>query len=105
MDKDEKFKVYIVADAYRWHELSVYPDIFEKWIQLMMEESREKTFTFMTKLMTENEYTREIKILSAMNRKEQKQMKNTKPVKKTELKILNDENQADIIEFPGKKND
>lgn len=103
MEIKEKLKVYIVADAYRWHELSVYPDIFQKWIDLMCEEKQEKNFTFMTKQMTESEYDKEIKILSALNKKEDVRSSTNKPKKKP-LRIFKNDEQADIIEFPGGKN-
>ena len=97
----EKFKVYVVADAYQWHEISIYPDVYQNWITQIEQNPNEVEFLFMTKMMTKVEYEQSVKDLKTWNQQAFEAAKQNRP--KPKLKVV--PKSATVLEFPGKKDE
>lgn len=102
MNKNKKFKVYVVTDAYRWWDLSVYPDVYENWIRQMVASPNEMTFFFRTIMMTQEEYEQSCRDLKKWNDQEAQGVKppSKDGVPARKLEIVRES--ATIIEFPRK---
>lgn len=104
MSKPKKFKVYVVADAYKWWDLSVYPDVYEKWIKQMVANPNEVTFFFQTIMMTQEQYEQSCRDLKRWNDQEAQGLKppsKEEPAKiKPKLEVVQEP--ATVLHFPRK---
>lgn len=95
--ESKKFKVYIVADEYKWWDFSRNPSVFQEWIQRMIDSADEKEFQFLTRYYDQKSFDREVKILNAMESKSSSK----KPVS-DHLKMVDHQEEAQILKFPSK---
>ena len=104
--KPDKFKVYVVADAYQWHDLSVYPDVYQKWVKQIEANPNEVVFFFQTVMMTEDEYNKSCTDLNKWNTQAAQGIAPPdKDSPKPKLEVVPDEQPATILQFPSRQID
>lgn len=106
--KPQTFKVYVVADAYKWHDLSVYPDVYQNWVRYLTDSPNELTLFFQTVQMTKEEYEQTCKDLQKWRFQEARgdapPSQHETPKRNLNLVTENTENGI-ILEFPRKKDE